>query len=223
MKRKSTVGLYYRQQTSKSKTHLSLFLFLSFNQFLISKSHKKQFEEKVVLLTEKALYVCSYNYSLEKVMQFKRLELDTILSIQMGEYILSTLSPASRSEDQNYGIILNYLKNGELVRWNTGSMRNQNLGDLSITTDQKEPIVEEEGYTDSIYFKAVRYNVLGELDGQVETCKEQIESLVQSIAKACGRRDDFVIQKPIISLEQAEKVDTIFKKMEHKLKLAIWV
>lgn len=161
-------------------------------------------------------------------MQFKRLELNKILSIQMGEYILSTLTPASRSEEQNYGIILNYSKSGEDVRWNTGSIRNQNLGDLSI--DQKESFIEEEEdgltFTDSIYFKAVRYNVLGELDGQVETCKQQIYSLVKSIANACGHQENdpqFVVQKPIISLAQAEKIDTIFKKMEHKLKLAIWV
>lgn len=205
-----------------------------------AKKPKKVFEEKVVLLTEKALYICSYNYDLEKVIQFKRLDLKTILSIQMGGYILSTLTPASRDEEQNYGVIIHHSKDGELVRWNTGSMRNQDLGDLSI--DQQEDLIEEtsgkeselvkevvkesiEG-TDSIYFKAVRYNVLGELDGQVETCKEEIQKMVATIAKACGRKEDdakFIQRKPIISLEQAEKTDGLFTKMGHKLKLAIWV
>lgn len=193
-----------------------------------------------MLLTEKALYVCSFNYDLEKVIQFKRLDLKTILSIQMGEYILSTSSPASRSEDQNYGVIINHSKDGELVRWNTGSIRNQSLHDLSIDQQEnllkedidrkeeidlvKEAVKESMEGTDSIYFKAVRYNVLGELDGQVETCKEQIQKMVAAIAKAAGQDNpEFIQRKPIISLEQAEKTDNVFAKMGQKLKMAMWV
>lgn len=208
----------------------------------------KEFEEKVVLLTEKALYVCSYNYSLEKVVQFQRLDLDTIMSIQMGEYILSSLTPASRSEDQNYGIILNYSTEGELMRWNTGSIRNQSLGDLNIQLENGNKVTtiaenesdssSEESENDelrqaeaelghnTIILKAVRYNILGELDGEEESCKQQIQDIVKAIAAATGHSENdkqFVIQKPIISLEQAEKTDGIFKKMGHKIKQAIWI
>lgn len=200
-----------------------------------SKSPRKEFQEKIVLLTEKALYICSYNYALEKVIQFKRLGLDTIISIQIGEYILSSLTPASRSEDQNYGLIINHSKDGELVRWNTGSIHNQSLGDINI--DHKDNVNQDditipavqaalEGI-DSIRFKAVRYNILGELDGEVETCKKQIQDIVKTIAKACKHDEhdgtQFVFQKPIISLEQAEKTDGIFKKMGYKIKRAIWI
>ncbi|KAI9353947.1 SacI homology domain-containing protein [Pilaira anomala] len=210
----------------------------------------KEFEEKVLLLTEKALYVCSYNYSLEKVIQFKRLALDTITSIQMGEYILSTLTPTSRSEDQNYGIILSYLTEGELVRWNTGSIQNKSLIALNIqpnetthtatiieggatssssssnSSSEEEEEDDDEGFNkiSTITFKAVRYNILGELDGEVETCKQQIHSMVKAIQKASGHQEkDFIIQKPIISLEQAEKTDGIFKKMGYRIKQAIWI
>lgn len=179
----------------------------------------KEFEEKVLLLTEKALYVCSYNYSLEKVIQFKRLALETITSIQMGEYILSTLTPASRSEDQNYGIILSYLTEGELVRWNTGSIQNKSLialniqpnetthtatiieGATSSSDSSSEDDDDDDGFNkiSTITFKAVRYNILGELDGEVETCKQQIHSMVKAIQKASGHQEkDFIIQKPII-------------------------
>ncbi|KAI8085318.1 SacI homology domain-containing protein [Thamnidium elegans] len=203
--------------------------------FARSKS-AKEFEEKVLLLTEKALYICSYNYSLEKVIQFKRLAFETLVSIQVGEYILSTLTPASRSADQNYGIILSYLTEGELVRWNTGSIQNKSLGALNIqqqgdggtttitegsSSDEEE---EEENKISTITFKAVRYNILGELDGEVESCKQQIQDMVKAITEASGHKDKgFVIQKAIISLEQAEKTDGIFKKMGHKIKQAIWI
>lgn len=172
-------------------------------------------------MTEKALYICSYNYSLEKVIQFKRLELATITSIQMGEYILSSLTPASRSEVQNYGMILSHSTEGELVRWNTGSIQNQSLGDLNIqdgggngsdiTTsaasassdgeeDEQPPLSPSPlNGISTITFKAVRYNVLGELDGEVETCKQQIQDIVKAITKTSGHYEDhFIIQKPII-------------------------
>lgn len=173
----------------------------------------KEFEEKVLLLTEKALYICSYNYSLEKVIQFKRLALETLVAIQMGEYILSTLTPASRSADQNYGIILSYLTEGELVRWNTGSIQNKSLGALNIqqqgdsgtttitegSSSEEEEEEDEENKISTITFKAVRYNILGELDGEVETCKQQIQGMVKAITETSGHKDeDFVVQKSII-------------------------
>lgn len=144
------------------------------------------------------------------------------MSIQMGEYILSSLTPASRSEDQNYGIILNYSTEGELMRWNTGSIRNQSLGDLNIQLENGKVTTIAEIESDSsseesesdelrqaeaelcnntIILKAVRYNILGELDDEVESCKQQIHDIVKSIAVACGHSEDdkqFVIQKPII-------------------------
>jgi hypothetical protein len=215
---------------------------------LSSKSTGKEFEEKVVLLTERALYVCSYNYGLEKVIQFKRLALETIISLQIGEYILSSLTPTSRSAEQNYGIIVRHLTDGELVRWNTGSIQNKRLDDISIGGREDD---DEQGNSDSntddddlgedgikaavklamegidtITFKAVRYNILGELDGEVENCQQQILEIVRAIAKATGHTEDdaeFIIHKPIISLEQAEKTDGIFKKMGHKIKQAIWI
>ena len=193
----------------------------------------RKFEEKVVLLTEKALYICSYNYDLEKVIQFKRLALKTIHSIQMGEYILSSLTPASRSEDQNYGMILRHSTDGELVRWNTGSIHNLSLVDINIDPKEDEENEDEESQAlatleqdDVVIFKAVRYNVLGELDGEVETCKEQIKAIVREISRATGHSTedlDFIIHKPIISLEQAQKTDGIFKKMGYRLKQAIWM
>ncbi|KAI9486898.1 MAG: SacI homology domain-containing protein [Benjaminiella poitrasii] len=214
-----------------------------------SKSPRKHFEEKVVLLTEKALYVCSYNYELEKVIQFKRLPFDIIASIQIGEYILSSLTPASRSEDLNYGFIVYHSKEGELVRWNTGSIHNQSLGDINISNEEeqkgeKEESTEEDDLENQhvatssaersmelkgencIIFKAVRYNVLGELDGEVETCKEQIQDIVKSIVKACKHEEDeanFIRKEAIISLKQAEKTDGIFRKMGYKIKQAIWI
>ncbi|KAG1141195.1 hypothetical protein G6F37_008309 [Rhizopus arrhizus] len=149
----------------------------------------------------------SYNYSLEKVVQFRRLELGTIKSIQMGEYILSSLTMASRDEEQNYGFIIDYSTNGETTRWNTGSILNQVLDDLNLENGEDEGL-ESTDHCLAI-FKAVRYNVLGELDGKVETCKKQVESIVKSIAIATGNTPDdpeFITNEPII--RYSEKKET---------------
>lgn len=52
----------------------------------------KVFEEKVFLLTKKAIYICSFHYSLEKVVQFKRIGLQTITRIEKGTLYSVTFS-----------------------------------------------------------------------------------------------------------------------------------
>ncbi|KAG0181484.1 hypothetical protein DFQ29_008153 [Apophysomyces sp. BC1021] len=209
------------------------------------KRYSKKFEEKVVLLTAKALYVCSYHYKFEKVMQFKRIGLDRIHKVHVGEYILSSLTPESSLADQNYGFLIYYQLDGELDRWNTGSIRNQSLGDLNIEGDEKPGYNGESDNhlsnsddgdsnnspdedTAFVVFKAVRYNTLKELpENEVLNCREQVEKIIAQIVKACGRTmdidDGFVKKEAIISLEQAEKMDGIFKKMGYKIKQAIWL
>lgn len=96
-------------------------------------------------MTHKALYVCSYNYHLEKVVQFKRIELRTIKYIQIGDYILSSLTPESRDPNENYGFCLVYNSNNQIMRWNTGSILNENLEDLSIPTSEVDVSNQEDG------------------------------------------------------------------------------
>ncbi|KAI7876524.1 hypothetical protein K492DRAFT_198421 [Lichtheimia hyalospora FSU 10163] len=217
------------------------------------KRRAKKFEEKVVLLTTKALYVCSYNYKLEKVVQFRRIELHMLLGIQTGEYILSSTTPQSRDIEQNYGFLLYYDADHELTRMNTGSIRNQNLGDLNIgnssrnsnqektpsssgstaeeddqendSSDSEDSSDKEEDERMFLAFKAVRYNVLGELSDEQQSCRKQVQEIAYQISKACDQEKDpqFLYDKPIISIKQAENTDGIFKKMGLKIKHAMWM
>lgn len=214
------------------------------------KRRAKKFEEKVVLLTTKALYVCSYNYKLEKVVQFRRIELHMLLGIQTGEYILSSTTPQSRDIEQNYGFLLYYDADHELTRMNTGSIRNQNLGDLNIgntnsqnsnnhpekssstssdsaseDNDSSDDSDKEEDERMFLAFKAVRYNVLGELSDEQQSCRKQVQEIAYQISKACDQEKapQFMYDKPIISIKQAENTDGIFKKMGLKIKHAMWM
>ncbi|KAI9318070.1 SacI homology domain-containing protein [Dichotomocladium elegans] len=192
-----------------------------------------------------------FNYKLEKVIQFKRIELHTLLSIQTGEYILSSSTPSARDVNQNYGFLIYYDPQHELTRTNTGSILNQSLSDLTEGCDLGgEAVVmtpssstgsssssDSDSESDSssseesegkgkmfMAFKAVRYNVLGELtDEQVKTCKDQVDDITQAIAKACHREGDgkFLYYKPIVSVEEAEDREGRFKTIGLKIIKAI--
>ncbi|KAH8117164.1 SacI homology domain-containing protein [Phellopilus nigrolimitatus] len=81
-------------------------------------------EEKVVLLSVDALYIVSYDYTLEKVIRYSRVPLGQITSITKGAYILSTLEEGSRDPLQNYGFMVHYLTSGETTRVTSYSLRN---------------------------------------------------------------------------------------------------
>lgn len=52
--------------------------------------------EVLTIQTKVAIYVVSFNYTLEKVIGFTRIPLQSITSIQKGPYILSPLQEAGR-------------------------------------------------------------------------------------------------------------------------------
>ncbi|KAG5352348.1 hypothetical protein C0989_002730 [Termitomyces sp. Mn162] len=83
-----------------------------------------KFEEKVLLLTAKALYIVSYDYTLEKVKIYTRVPLEDILSISQGVYILSPLEEASRDPAQNAGFVITWRNTNQITRVTSYSIRN---------------------------------------------------------------------------------------------------
>ncbi|KAJ3784104.1 SacI homology domain-containing protein [Lentinula aff. detonsa] len=84
----------------------------------------EKFEEKVLLLTNSALYIVSYDYTLEKVKLYTRVPLGDIIGIKRGAYILSPLEEASRDPLQNAGFIITWLNNNQTTRVTSYSLRN---------------------------------------------------------------------------------------------------
>ncbi|TGJ82116.1 hypothetical protein E0Z10_g6638 [Xylaria hypoxylon] len=66
------------------------------------------FEEVVLLLTDVALYLCRFNWNLDKVSSFERVDLTHVIGVQVGTYITSTISPAEADEAKNVGIVVTY-------------------------------------------------------------------------------------------------------------------
>ncbi|KAF8660603.1 hypothetical protein AX16_001582 [Volvariella volvacea WC 439] len=83
-----------------------------------------KFEEKVLLLTSKALYIVSYDYTLEKVKAYTRILLGDIIGISKGAYILSPLEEASRDPSQNAGFVITWHSSRQVTRVTSYSVRN---------------------------------------------------------------------------------------------------
>jgi len=82
------------------------------------------FEEKVLLLSSKAIYIVSYDYHLEKVQMFNRVPIEDIQSLHKGAYILSSLEEGSRDVNQNYGFVIAFSTKRQTIRVTSYSLRN---------------------------------------------------------------------------------------------------
>ncbi|KAF9361245.1 hypothetical protein BGX26_004764 [Mortierella sp. AD094] len=93
------------------------------------------YDEKIVLLTERALYICTYDYEMEKVLEFWRLALEKITGIDKGAYFLTAQDTSRFGLDplENYGFAVVYKANaeGETMRVNSGSVRNRRVMGLN--------------------------------------------------------------------------------------------
>ena len=182
-------------------------------------------EEKVLLLTKVALYVVSFNYSLEKVVGFTRVPLTSITSIQKGSYILSPLQEASRDPAENAGFIINFSPTHEDTRYSTYSIQNRAGHGLSnpiaspntadLPDDQPAPAPPIPLGTVFFAFKvlprefAVR-GPSGAVDSEEEdaastseTCRQVADRIVKRVRDQCQRvqpamKDGFVIERDVV-------------------------
>lgn len=90
------------------------------------------FEECVLLLTDKALYFCRFDWTTEKVGSFERVELQDIEQLYWGAYITSTLGPTHMDESKNVGFVVRFRSKGEAtVRTNTRSLANEKAAETA--------------------------------------------------------------------------------------------
>ena len=81
------------------------------------------FEECVLLLTDAALYAVRFDWNMEKVSSFEKVDLRSITGIMKGTYITSTLAAAQTDEKRNVGFVVKYRPGKEdIKRVNTRSL-----------------------------------------------------------------------------------------------------
>ena len=103
-------------------------------------------EESVVLVTSAALYLCRFDWSIEKVSEYTKVSLDQITGLQIGTYIVSTMTSKQRDEKRNYGLVVNYhAPTGmDVGRINTRSLESQKDPDGNRAIDAPPPSRSDE-------------------------------------------------------------------------------
>jgi len=157
--------------------------------------------------TNKAIYIVSFNYSLDKVSGFTRIPLGAITALQRGAYILSALQEAGRDPLENHGFVIRFSTHEESTRYSSYSIRNTRrdsetaLPATPLTeTTPSEPDGAEEFYA----FKVLPLEPGVEEDeddddesvgtgtGAVGNCKDVADKIVRRIGAQCKRVGDGV-------------------------------
>ncbi|OSD08576.1 hypothetical protein PYCCODRAFT_1429632 [Trametes coccinea BRFM310] len=223
-----------------------------------------KFEEKVLLLSAKALYIISYDYTLEKVKMYTRVPLGDIEGITKGAYILSPLEEASRDPLQNAGFIVSW-RNSQDQDTRVTSYSIRNSLDLSsppaspttatgsrqsmtiarrsmlplsrILTNAAAPVAGQ----DTVFaaFKALPIDpararresgsfiqATDEL-ANAKNCKEAVDMIVDAIHQACkdigNDHAAFVTEGDVVSLAEAQRMTSVYAKMEYGVKRLLWL
>lgn len=81
------------------------------------------FEEVVLLLTDAAIYAVRFDWNMEKVASFERIDIRSVVGVRKGVYVTSTLAAAQTDEERNLGFVVRY-RPGEknMARKNTRSL-----------------------------------------------------------------------------------------------------
>ncbi|PIA19050.1 hypothetical protein COEREDRAFT_90939 [Coemansia reversa NRRL 1564] len=62
--------------------------------------------DSVLAVTDVAVYICRYDYQLEKVSEFLRIELSLLAGVRCGAYITDTRTPQGLDPTRNHGLVL---------------------------------------------------------------------------------------------------------------------
>jgi len=211
----------------------------------------QQLEEVVLLLTDRALYLCRFDWGLDKVSSFERVDLRHIVGILFGTYITSTLSPAHMDELTNVGFVVSYQPGKDDVRRrNTRTMSNlvdetpgkHRMSDGASTSSVSEALATIFGgskqggrqqpvrkiavkapYAQSSIAKAGGVPNQTEIQRVVTICAE-IErfSFKAQLAREGEERKSIIEKGDIISVEEAKRSTGLLEQLGHAFKRMVW-
>jgi hypothetical protein len=203
------------------------------------------FEESVLLLTDVGLYSCRFDWNLEKVSSFERVDLQHISSIRYGTYITSTLSAAQADEQRNVGIVVTYSAGADdITRVNSRSLSNirtrneaGSLGGTSLVSQPSSALEKLIGrptapVTRVLALKALstrsavaagNETQMSEIE-QVKAICSEIERMILhgQVVEVGTERKSIVENGDIISLSEARKSTGLLEQLGHSLKKLVW-
>ncbi|KAH7407485.1 SacI homology domain-containing protein [Cadophora sp. MPI-SDFR-AT-0126] len=203
-------------------------------------------EESILLLTDAALYSVRFDWDMEKVSSFERIDLMHISRITYGTYITSTLSAAQVDEQHNKGLVIKYKAGADdITRVNTRSMSNiQTRAETDLPAGSSVPgpqsifksltgvaAVPAAPELNVLALKAVpvRSAVTGneprlsEME-QVKGICNEIErmTLHGQVVEVGTERKSILEGGDIISLSEARKSTGLLEQLTHSIKKLVW-
>ncbi|KAK0239924.1 SacI homology domain-containing protein [Armillaria nabsnona] len=222
-----------------------------------------KWEEKVLLLTARAIFIISYDYTLQKVKKYTRVPLGDITGITKGAYILSPLEEASRDPEQNAGFVIEWLSSREITRVTSYSMRNSSdllaispllKSNISSLGSKYKSMTVGPGGADRVTLSSIlgnghendtektfaafkmlpidptRSRSQSASSEEVEiagSCREAVNMVVERIKRACedvgGVDSGFVREGDVVSLAEAQRMTSMYTKMEYGVKRLLWL
>lgn len=203
-------------------------------------------EEVVLLLTDAALYLCHFDWKLDKVSSFERIQLGNVTGIKFGTYITSTISPSHIDEISNVGFVVTYQPGKTDVR-RTNTRTFSSRGDIAARptpADEKDDslqaslvsllsgkpksptsrrLVFKAPYADSSMAIASDGPRQTEIQQVVTICAE-VERLAfeQQLPQPDEERKSIIEKGDIISLEEAKRNTSLLDQLGHSLKKMVW-
>lgn len=202
-------------------------------------------EEVVLLLTDAALYLCRFDWDLDKVSSFERVHLANVTHIKFGTYITSTVAPAHMDEMKNVGFVISYQPGkSNIKRTNTRTLSTK--GYIAPNSASQEEAKTQAGFASffspkskspsirKLAFKAPYMDsstaVSGaggvqqtELQQVVTICAEVDRLALEAQLRKEGEDEKSLMEKgEIISLQEAKKNTGLLEQLGHSIKRLVW-
>lgn len=203
-------------------------------------------EDIVFLLTDVALYLCRFDWNLDKVSSFERVLLANVTHIRFGTYITSTNSSPQMDEMRNVGFVVSHQPGkSDIKRTNTRTFSSRgevdpenapeddkdaskpsSLATLLSGKPDSSPIRQlafKAPYTDSSLATAGTGPHQTELQQVVTICAEIERLALESQLHKDGEdRQSIIEEGAIISLEAAKRNTGLFEQLGHSIKKLVW-
>ncbi len=193
------------------------------------------FEEVVLLVTDVAIYRVNFDFNIEKVSSFERINLRSITGIVRGTYITSTLTAAQIDESRNIGLVMKYIPGREdIARVNTRSLSSDvgldDAKDADVEGVSGQSNREEIASLKILAFKALPArsslaSAVNEENGMISE-KAVVNTICDEVQRAAlggySAVSGFLEDKDIISLQEARKNTGLLEQWGHSLKKMVW-
>lgn len=201
------------------------------------------FQEVVFLLTDTAMYLCRFDWNLDKVSSFDRVDLSHVQAIKYGTYITSTISPTQTDESKNVGLVITYKPgSNDYRRVNTRSLTSLKNGQTNsvdspvqnrLTGILNRGKVPEKPETKKIALKAPYTNSSIAASSQTMSEQQLVTTVCHEIERlaflnqpvsgtAEAKRESIIDTGDIISLIEAKKNVGIFETLGYSIKKLVW-